>query len=94
MAAGATKSAGDGGSYANSHELEGMYEHIEQTLDRIGLLRPTSRNHWMRSIRQFLSRTKIKKKEASLIRGVCRKFLQQSDGLGWLPLKRPEPPSD
>lgn len=94
MAAGRTRAASGGGSYANSYELEGMYEHIEQTLDRIGLLRPTSRNHWMRSIRQFFSRTTIKKKEASLIRGVCRKFLQQSGGPGWLPPQRPEPPSD
>jgi tRNA/rRNA methyltransferase len=94
MAAGKTMPLGSGGSYANSHELEGMYEHIEQTLNRIGLIRDTSRNYWMRTIRQFLSRTKIKKKEASMIRGVCRKFLQQSGGPGWLPPEQRKPPSD
>ncbi|MCI5133299.1 MAG: tRNA methyltransferase, partial [Candidatus Electrothrix sp. EH2] len=64
--------------YANSYDLEGMYEHIEEALSRITFIRHTNRTYWMRNIRQFLSRTKIKKKEASLIRGVCRKFLWHS----------------
>jgi tRNA/rRNA methyltransferase len=29
----------------------------------------------MRNVRQFLSRVRLKKKEASMIRGICRKFL-------------------
>lgn len=64
--------------YANSYDLEGMYEHIEDALTRITFIRHTNKTYWMRNIRQFLSRTKIKKKEASLIRGVCRKFLWHS----------------
>lgn len=64
--------------YANSYDLEGMYEHIEEALTRITFIRHTNKTYWMRNIRQFLSRTKIKKKEASLIRGVCRKFLWHS----------------
>ncbi len=77
-------SDGDGGHdehngrYANSYDLEGMYEHIEQALSKITFIRHTNKVYWMRNIRQFLSRTKIKKKEASLIRGVCRKFLWHS----------------
>lgn len=64
--------------YANSYDLEGMYEHIEQALTKITFIRHTNKTYWMRNIRQFLSRTRIKKKEASLIRGVCRKFLWHS----------------
>lgn len=64
--------------YANSYDLEGMYAHIEQALTQITFIRHTNKTYWMRNIRQFLSRTKIKKKEASLIRGVCRKFLWHS----------------
>jgi tRNA/rRNA methyltransferase len=82
--------SGGGSSYANSHELEGMYEHIDQSLSRIGFLHDTSRSYWMRNIRQFLSRTRIKKKEASLIRGVCRKFLWHSGGQGWVPPEKGE----
>jgi tRNA/rRNA methyltransferase len=64
--------------YANSQELEGMYGHIEQALGRIGFLHETNRAWWMRAVRRFLGRTRLKKKEASLIRGVCRKFLWHS----------------
>ncbi|WP_339136634.1 MAG: TrmH family RNA methyltransferase [Candidatus Electrothrix sp. GW3-4] len=66
------------GLYANSYDLEGMYEHIEEALTKITFIRHTNKTYWMRNIRQFLSRTRIKKKEASLIRGVCRKFLWHS----------------
>lgn len=61
--------------YANSHQLEGMFSHIEQTLTTTTFLGEQSTTYWMRNIRQFFSRVRIKKKEASMIRGVCRKFL-------------------
>jgi len=61
--------------YANSFDLEGMYQHIEEALEQVTFLQDTNRVYWMRNIRQFLSRIKLKKKEASMIRGICRKFL-------------------
>lgn len=61
--------------FANSHQLEGMYHHIEEVLTTTSYLVDYNRTYWMRSIRQFLSRVRITKKEASMIRGVCRKFL-------------------
>ena len=64
--------------YANSYELEGMYQHIEQALTKTTFIRHVNKIYWMRNIRHFLSRTRIKKKEASLIRGACRKFLWYS----------------
>ncbi len=64
--------------FANSFEMEGMYEHIEEALGEINFLRDTNRTYWMRNIRQFLGRVQLKKKETSLIRGVCRKFLWHS----------------
>ncbi|MGD9949272.1 MAG: RNA methyltransferase [Desulfobulbus sp.] len=72
---------------ANSFEMGGMYTHIEEALGEISFLRDTNRIYWMRNIRQFLGRVKIKKKEASLIRGVCRRFLWHSrhQGLENLP---------
>ncbi len=66
-------------AYANSYDLEGMYEHIERVLTETTFIRHTNKTYWMRNIRQFLSRTRIKKKEASLIRGACRKFLWHSE---------------
>lgn len=61
--------------YASSHQLEGMYRHIEEVLARTTFLGEFNRTYWMRNIRQFLSRVQLKEKEASMIRGVCRKFL-------------------
>lgn len=61
--------------YANSHQLEGMYQHIEEALTTTSYLADYNRTYWMRSIRQFLSRVRVTKKEASMIRGICRKFL-------------------
>ncbi|MBV5316995.1 MAG: RNA methyltransferase [Desulfobulbaceae bacterium] len=62
-------------AFANSHDLEGMYEHVEQALTRLTFLHDTNRIYWMRNIRQFLGRFRLKKKEASMIRGVCRKLI-------------------
>lgn len=64
--------------FANSFDLEGMYDHIEDALEKVTFLHDTNRIYWMRSIRQFLSRVRLKKKEASMIRGICRKFLWYS----------------
>jgi tRNA/rRNA methyltransferase len=61
--------------YANSHQLEGMFNHIEEALTTTTYLGEQNTTYWMRNIRQFLSRVRVKKKEANMIRGVCRKFL-------------------
>ena len=61
--------------YANSFDLEGMYAHIEEALSALTFLHDTNRVYWMRNVRQFLGRVRLKKKEASMLRGICRKFL-------------------
>ena len=61
--------------FANSFDLQGMYVHIEEALASIVFLRDNNRIYWMRNIKQFLGRVRLKKKEASLIRGICRKLL-------------------
>ncbi len=68
--------------FANSYDLEGMYDHIEQVLTRTTFIRHTNKTYWMRNIRQFLGRIRIRKKEASLIRGACRKFLWYDENAG------------
>jgi len=60
---------------ANSFDLEGMYEHIEEALTTVTFLHDTNRIYWMRNVRQFFGRMQLKKKEASMIRGICRKLL-------------------
>ncbi len=60
---------------ATTEQLEGMYRHIENSLLAIDFLDEKSNNYWMQSIRRFLGRIRLTAKEASIIRGVCRKFL-------------------
>lgn len=64
--------------YANSFDLEGMYGHVTEALSEVTFLDDANQTYWMRSIRQFLGRVRLTKKEASLIRGICRKFLWHS----------------
>lgn len=64
--------------YANSFDQEGMYEHIANALKEVTFLNDANETFWMRKIRQFLGRRHLTKKEASLIRGICRKFLWHS----------------
>jgi len=75
MAAASPTAATPAEDYANSHQLEGMFAHIEQALHTVTFLGDQNATYWMRNIRQFLGRVRISKKEASMIRGVCRKFL-------------------
>jgi tRNA/rRNA methyltransferase len=60
---------------ANSYELEGMYEHVEEMLNRIGFLRTNDPSYWIRNIRHFLGRIGLRAKEARIIRGFCHSFL-------------------
>ncbi|MDY0390867.1 MAG: RNA methyltransferase [Desulfobulbus oligotrophicus] len=64
--------------FANSFDMEGMYSHIKEALNEITFLQDTNRAYWMRNIRQLLGRIHLKKKEASMIRGICRKLLWHS----------------
>ena len=64
---------------ANSHELEGMYGHVEEMLGRIGFLRTDDSSYWIRNIRKFLGRVGLRAKEARIIRGFCRQFLWYDD---------------
>ena len=76
--------------FANSYDLEGMYEHIEEALSTITFLRDTNHSYWMRNIRQFLGRVRLKKKEASMIRGICRKLLWHTQAGGKSRVEEPE----
>ena len=62
-------------AYASTFELEGMYDHLQQVLTRIDFLKDTNYFYWMNNIRQFFSKIRLTKKDAKIIRGVCRQFL-------------------
>lgn len=59
---------------ANSFELEGMYDHLEDVLTRIGFINPQNPERWMWNIRRFLSRLPLQAMEVRIIRGICRQI--------------------
>lgn len=71
---------------ANTHELEGMYEHVDLVLQKANFLRTEDSAYWLRNIRQVLGRVELRAKEVRVIRGVCRQLLwydsQRNAGTG------------
>lgn len=59
---------------ANKFELEGMYDHIEDVLSKIGFLNPQNPQRWMLNIRRILNRFPIRANDARTIRGICRQI--------------------
>jgi tRNA/rRNA methyltransferase len=59
---------------ADKFELEGMYAHMRDVLERIGFLDPQNPEHWMLNIRRFLSRLPLQAREVRVLRGVCRQI--------------------
>ena len=59
---------------ADRFELEGMYDHLQDVLQKIGFLDPQNPEHWMLNIRRFLSRLPLRAREVRVIRGVCRQI--------------------
>lgn len=60
---------------ANSHELERMYQYLEESLYFIDFLNDKSHTYWMTNLRRFFARMNLTSKDANIIRTVCKKFL-------------------
>jgi tRNA/rRNA methyltransferase len=59
---------------ANSFELEGMYNHLNDILTKIGFLNPQNPERWMLNIRRFFSRIPLQAMEVRVVRGICRQI--------------------
>lgn len=51
-------------------ELETLYDHMEQTLLRIGFLNPQNPDHIMRTLRRIFARAELDPREVSVLRGM------------------------
>lgn len=60
---------------ANSHEFETTYGLIEEMLRRIGSLKETDYDHWMKNIRHFLGRVELKARETKFLQLICRQII-------------------
>lgn len=63
---------------ANSRELENMFQYVDRTLSHIDLLHDKSHDYYMRNIRQFLGKVQMSARDTTIIRGVCRQFLENA----------------
>lgn len=59
---------------ANRHELDGMYSQIQDILVRISYIQPENPEYFMNNIRHFGTRMKLRAKEVSVLRGICRQI--------------------
>ncbi|MBW2648280.1 MAG: RNA methyltransferase [Deltaproteobacteria bacterium] len=56
---------------ATSAEIEAMYDHLKETLLRIGFIKVQNPDYWMTNVRRFFSRTKLFARDVKIIRGIC-----------------------
>jgi len=59
---------------ASRHELDGMYDQVKDILVRISYINPENPDYWMNSLRHFFTRMRLRAKEVSIIRGICRQI--------------------
>ena len=59
---------------AERHELDGMYAQLRDVLVKISYIQPDNPDYFMNNIRQFGTRLKLRAKEVSIIRGICRQI--------------------
>jgi len=59
---------------ANRHELEGMYDHLRDTLAKINFINPENPDYWLVHVRRFFSRVGLRSRDVKIIRGICRQM--------------------
>lgn len=56
------------------YELDGMYAQLSEMLVRINYINPENPDYWMHKIRQFFTRLRLRGRDVSIIRGICRQM--------------------
>jgi tRNA/rRNA methyltransferase len=59
---------------ATHRELEGMYDHLQETLIKINFINPENPDYWMSNLRRFFSRMQLRARDIRVIRGICRQI--------------------
>lgn len=59
---------------ANRQELDGMYAQLKDALVKISYIQPDNPDYFMNNLRQFGTRMRLRAKEVSIIRGICRQI--------------------
>lgn len=56
---------------AANKSLERMYQHLQDSLTRVGFLNPQNPDHIMRAFRRILGRSGLNEREVRILRGLC-----------------------
>ena len=59
---------------ASRHELDSMYEQLKDILVRISYINPENPDYFMNNLRRFFTRLRLRAKEVTIIRGLCRQI--------------------
>jgi tRNA/rRNA methyltransferase len=59
---------------ATHRELEGMYDHLKETLTKINFINPENPDYWMMNLRRFFGRLHLRARDIQVIRGICRQI--------------------
>ncbi len=62
--------ASEGRTLAPAEELEVFYKHLQKVLEDSGFLGPHNKNHMMTSLRQLFGRSRLDKRDISILRGI------------------------
>jgi len=57
---------------ATNDEVEGFYDHLEQTLVKIGFLNPDEPKKLMQRVRRIYARARLEKEEVNILRGILK----------------------
>lgn len=59
---------------ANRQQLDGMYDQLRDILVRISYISPDNPDYFMNNLRRFFTRMRLRAREVSIIRGICRQI--------------------
>jgi tRNA/rRNA methyltransferase len=81
--AGDANEIGFHGEAASIEQIEGMYQHLEQALVRIGFLDAGNPRKLMPRLKRLFSRARLEKEEVNILRGIARHMAgRQGQGKG------------
>ena len=64
---------------AATAELEGLFGHVQEVLDRVGFTRDDTAAGVLRDLRQLSARAGLTNREVQILRGICRRTLRRLD---------------
>ena len=62
--------------YANAQEVEGFYQHLEETIEALDILDRSHPKKFSLKIRRVFQRTRLTVPEINILRGLCKAVIR------------------